>query len=910
MMRYGIPEYRLPKEVLEKEIQIITGLCQNVFCNKALGRDFTVRQLRQMGFDAVFVGIGSWTDQRLGLPGEQLAGVYSGIEFLRQVAMKNQTTVGKRVVVIGGGNTAMDAARTAVRLGAEEVTVVYRRSRKEMPASPHEIEQAAEEGVQFALLTNPVAFVGETGKVQAIQCVKMELGTPDSSGRRRPVPVAGSEFELPADMAITATGQKLDQGSLSGSPEVKVTARCVIQVDKSTLQGDTEWIFSGGDCVTGPATVVEAVAAGRKAAYSIDCYLKGHVVAPAAEPFNISRGSLKEMDPAEFTGREKISRTPLPTLQPAERKKHFQEFEHGFTQGMAQREAGRCLSCGCLDVFTCRLREYATKFQADAARFGKGVKRHAEINDHPYIISDPNKCILCGNCVRLCQEIQGTSALGFVNRGSETVVLPALRSPLAETLCSSCGQCADICPTGALSKRSNLAKPGPWQVQKVATTCPHCSIGCQVVLHTAGGQMTGVTSQGDLCNKGFTGYNGIRSAERLDVPLLRKNGKLEQAEWDEALTAAWKLLAQVRNEHGLDSVAVVISPNATNEESYLAYKLGRMVLGTNQIFSTVPLPAVALTGSQRGLQPSFTDIQNSDLLLVIGGELTHRYPVIAHKIKKAVDKGATLLLIDPHVTGLDRLAKMTLKVSRQKMQRLFEAFASYLLQYGMVDQETALQHRSFLDCLEDQLVEDYVDILRDFRVKPDKIIQFIHRYRRARNPVIIVDGQRQSQDELELLRTFALMTGNLGQPGRGILALYPYSNVHGLLDLGIKTAPKDWELLWQGIKNDRIKGLFILGEAAELDERFWQGVKAVVITPSLSKNLQADVILPGSTFGETGGTITNSEGRIQRLFPALPSPAERETWQVLLGLAYQSGYFMNYSMQEVYGEMINQRIKS
>lgn len=911
-MRYGIPEYRLPKEILDKEIQVITDLCQNVFCNKVLGRDFTIQQLRQMGFDAVFLGVGACQNQQLGLAGEQLEGAYSGIEFLRQVAMKNPITVGKRVVVIGGGNTAMDAARTAVRLGAEEVTVVYRRSSKEMPASPHEIEQAAEEGVKFILLTNPQCFLGEGGQVRAIQCLEMKLGEPDGSGRRRPVAVAGSEFEIPADMVITATGQRLDQRCLAGNPEVKVTARGVIQVDRATLQGDTEWVFSGGDCVTGPATVVEAVAAGRQAAASINLYLKGSPVVPAEGPFNLSRGSLDQMDPAEFEEREKIARVPMPTSEPAERKKHFREFEHGFTPEMAQREANRCLSCGCLDVFSCRLREYADIFKADAARLGHGKKRHPVMNDHPVIISDPDKCVLCGNCVRICQEVQGTGALGFVNRGSQTVVLPALGAPLSETLCSSCVQCINICPTGALSRRSSLAKPGPWRPEKVATVCPHCSMGCQIELNMAGNQVVGVTSKKDLCNQGVTGFDAIRSIERLNVPLMRKNGRLHPVDWDEALAAAWQMLAEVRDTHGLDSVAVAVSPNATNEESYLAFKLGRMALGTNGIYSTVPLPAVHLPGlKQRDVTLSYEDLQNSDLILVVDGGLLQRYPVIRSKIKKAAAKGSKLLMMNPHATELDKLAKLSLKINRKKIQRLLEAFVGYLLQYNLVNKEADRLYPAVLDDLENQLMEDFFEIVRSFWVKPDKVIEFIHQFIRAKNPVIVADGHQLSQEELELLKNFALLTGNLGQPGRGILLLYPYANVHGLQSLGVKTEPKDWENLALGLDTGRIKGILVIGNTQEPDERFFrQGIKTVMITPSLNRDLKADIILPGSAFGETTGTITNSEGKIQKLLAGCPSLTGRETWQVLLGLAYQSGSFTNHSPQDIFGEIINHRLKN
>ncbi|AEF95378.1 FAD-dependent pyridine nucleotide-disulfide oxidoreductase [Desulfotomaculum nigrificans CO-1-SRB] len=239
MMRYGIPEYRLPKAILDREIEVITDLCRNVFLNKALGRDFSLQGLKQMGFDAVFIGIGSWANQSLQLPGEDLTGVYSGIQFLREVASRQPIKVGNKVVVIGGGNVAMDAARTSIRLGAKEVTVVYRRTQEQMPANHHEIAQALEEGIKFQMLTAPVGFVGEQGSVTSLKCIKMQLGEPDASGRRRPVPVEGSEFEIPTDMVIIAIGQKLDKNSLLGSEEIVLNRR-------GNIDGNIQYQFKLG----------------------------------------------------------------------------------------------------------------------------------------------------------------------------------------------------------------------------------------------------------------------------------------------------------------------------------------------------------------------------------------------------------------------------------------------------------------------------------------------------------------------------------------------------------------------------------------------------------------------------------------------------------------------------------------
>lgn len=916
MMRYGIPEYRLSKKVLDQEIKVITDKCQAVFCNRKLGRDFTLQQLIKAGFDAVFISVGSWANQSLGIPGEDLDGVYSGINFLEQVALKKPITVGEKVVVIGGGNTAMDAVRTSIRLGAPEVTIVYRRSREEMPASPHEIVQAEEEGANFELLTAPLGFIGEGGKLRAIQCIKMELGEPDRSGRRRPVPVKGSEFEIPADMVITATGQKLEKSCLIGSPEVELNQRGGIKVNKDTLQSSEGWLFAGGDCETGPATVVEAVAAGRKAAVSIDKYLQGQPVVPIEDPFNCTRGGLDEIDPAEFADREQISRVIIPTLDPAIRKNNFSEFEFGLTAEMAKRETDRCLSCGCQDVFTCRLRDYATQLKVQPLKLGFGKRKYPVFEDHPFIVRDPNKCVLCGNCVRVCEEVQGIGALGFVYRGSETVVLPSLKSSLTETQCNSCGQCVSICPTGALTQRNMLAKPGPWRTQKVESICPYCSIGCKVELNAVGNQVVSITSsgekntvnEGDICAKGSFAYTFAQSPERLRSPLVSQNGALEEVSWDRAIATAGQLLKDVRETSGLDSVAVAVSPRMTNEENYLAYKLGRMALGTNNIYGTVPV-VTGCTESGRSISnTTFADLLDSDLILVVDGEVPVHYPIAAHKIKKAVGNGSKLLIISPRASELDSLAKSTLKVNKKELLRLFQFCVSYVLQYNLLDDCAHRNHSSIVESLQKQITEDFTDLAQSFRVKPAKVIEFLHLYLRAKKPVIVVDGNTIAPEELELLHQFAIITGNLTGPNGGMITLYPQGNIQGQLDMGVKASTREFTGLIEKMKSGCIKGLLILSEGSEIDERLFQtGVKTVVITPVINKEVVADVIIPGATFVESNGSYTNCEGKIQKMTAGVSPAAGKENWQILTELSSALGYPMSlYNEAKVQSEVLSQ----
>ena len=921
MMRYGIPEYRLPKAVLDQEIRVITELCQTVVCNKALGRDFTLRQLKQMGFDAIFIGLGSWANQSLRLEGEDLGGVYSGIGFLGRMALKDTPPVGSRVVVIGGGNTAMDAARTAVRLGVPEVTVVYRRSRDEMPANPHEITQAEEEGVRFELLTAPVGFIGEEERVTAIRCVKMQLGEVDSSGRRRPVAIKGSEFEISVDTVITAAGQKLEQAALAGSPEIALNRWGDIEANSETYQCQPEWLFSGGDCVTGPATAVAAVAAGRKAALSIDLYLRGDAVVAQQKPFNCSRGTLDEIDPEEFADRERIPRTAMPTIAPEVRKDNFKEFETGFTKEMAAKEVERCLSCGCLDVFECRVRNYAAKLKVTTKRLGVGKPKYPVFNDHPHIIRDPNKCILCGNCVRVCQEFQGVGALGFVNRGSDTVVLPSLKSPLAETLCKSCGQCVAICPTGALTQQSILPKPGPWQTKKVESVCPYCNVGCKLELEIAGGRIVAVTSPvdsitvngGDLCARGAFGYDFVHNPERLVKPLVRKNGRMEETSWDEAIQTAGNILRDVRDTAGLDSVAVAAAPGLTNEETYTAHKLGRMALGASNIYGTVPVTTNSLLSEtgRKGLGPSFADLMDSDLILVVGGEISDDYPIVAHKIRKAAAKGSKVMIISPGATSLQSIAALSLKVSYRNFLSLFEAFLSYVFRYDLIDPAVRENNSILIDSLKEQIPGDFYEIIKSIRTKPEKIVKFLQFYLRAQNPVVVVDGYVIGPDELDMVSLFTLITGNLTGSGKGLITLYPYGNIRGQLEMGVRAGASDYTSLIDSIKSGAVRGLLIVSDGLGIDSRLMhQGVKTIAITPFLQDNITAEVILPGATFAETEGSYTNCEGRMQHLAQAFLPPAGKDNRQIMSELACAMGCQLGYnSGAGIQGEVLRQLLK-
>ena len=345
----GIPEYRLPKDVLKAEIKVIEDLGVKIHLNTSIGRDLPFEKLRQ-DYDAVFIGCGTVLSSKLDVPGEDLKGVVHGVDYLRRVNLGEKVFLGDRVAVIGGGNVAMDAVRTAVRTGSREVFILYRRSRAEMPASSEEIEEAIEEGIKMEFLVAPVRILGKDGKVTGIECLRMELGEPDASGRRRPVPVKGSEFTIPLDSVVPAIGQAADLAFVPKESGIAINKWNTFDVDPVTFATSVPGVFAGGDNVTGPATVVKAVYAGKEAAVSIDRFLKGEEVAAGR-----AKDWTKDLaDKADVSKVAKAPRASYPLLEPKERKGDFREVGLGLSEEAAVREANRCLACGiCSECYQC-----------------------------------------------------------------------------------------------------------------------------------------------------------------------------------------------------------------------------------------------------------------------------------------------------------------------------------------------------------------------------------------------------------------------------------------------------------------------------------------------------------------------------------------------------------------------------
>ncbi|MBQ2775201.1 MAG: FAD-dependent oxidoreductase [Clostridia bacterium] len=559
MLRYGIPQYRLPKEVLDKEIALIERTGVKLQNNIKIGTDITLDELRASN-DAVVVAVGAWVSSKMRVKGEDLDGVYGGIDFLRSVILGKAPKIGEKVAVCGGGNTAMDACRTAVRLGAKEVYIIYRRTRDEMPADELEIDEAEEEGVIFKFLTNPDEILSKDGKVCGIRLQVMELGEPDASGRRKPVPVDGKFENIELDSVIMAIGQK---SNLEGLEALELTSWGTISADEATFRTNLDGVFAVGDATNKGADIaISAIGEAQKSANVIDSYLNGCTVG-YKKPILVERKITAE----DLKDKKRIPREKVRVLSPEDRKHNFSEVAFRLTDEQAKAEASRCLECGCLDYYRCKLIKYSNEYDADFSKFIGEKSVANKDTEHPYIMRDSGKCILCGLCVRVCSEVMNVTAIGLAGRGFTTVVSPEFYQTLNDSKCISCGQCVTLCPTGALIEKVPFKKDVPLEEKSVKTHCTGCANACKLTAFSVGSTLTRTepVAGGILCTEGRLGFAVINNPEKISNAVI--NGELVSV--DDAANKT----AQTIKSYTSDEVAVTVCDNLTDEALAAAKKL-------------------------------------------------------------------------------------------------------------------------------------------------------------------------------------------------------------------------------------------------------------------------------------------------------------------------------------------------
>jgi len=641
MLRYGIPEYRLPQAVIDRELDVLRRMGIAFRASMRLGTDFSCSDLER-DYDAVFLGLGAWGTRSMDLPGEDHEAVMQGTEFLRRVNEGERPALPDRVLIIGGGNTAMDAARCARRLGAQ-VTVAYRRTQDEMPALGHEVKEAEDEGVVFRYLTQPVEFLTDGDAFQGVRCVEMQLGDPDESGRRRPEPIEGSEFVVEAQAVLLAVGQVIDTACLEAE-ELNRGRNGAIVVDEETGRTSREKVFAGGDVVTGPSIAVEAIGAGHRAADAIDRTLRGEPIEPPPLYTHVKHGVTRE-DIGNPATSPRIRTTPRAV---GERINDFAEYEAGLTDREAAAAAQRCLECGCMVFNDCALRDYATDVCAVQSTYEGDLPRKLRDERHPFIVRKVGKCIACGRCLRVCDDVCGISAIDFAGRGIDTEVQAPFNRAWQDSQCVSCGACVDVCPTGALYDRTVLEKQVPLDLTRTTTTCLLCGLGCEIdVMTLDGSYMKTVPTDGKsvLCARGRYGWHTLRDDARITRPLIRSGSALREATWDEALAEAGKRLTAAKGH-----VATFGSGLLTCEEGWLVARIAEALRAGAPMFDINALrPQIEIDPKQ--VLP-LDELSQADLIVVAGGRGTYEKVALDVLLRERIAGGTRVVGYGASVPGV------------------------------------------------------------------------------------------------------------------------------------------------------------------------------------------------------------------------------------------------------------------
>jgi heterodisulfide reductase subunit A len=474
MLVGGIPAFRLPRRIVSLEIEAIQNLGVEIMTGVRFGKDATFESLKSDGYKAVLLAVGAWKSTKLGAPGEDMEGVYDCIGFLGKVNENRHPGLKGKVAVVGGGSSAVDSARAAARLGADSVAIYYRRTENEMPAAKSEVEEAKREGVQVNILVAPVEVIGKDGRVGAMRLQKMRLGEPDASGRRRPVPIEGSEYVVEIDHIISAIGQKPDLTFAAGAKDLKLTSWGTVQADDKSLMSSVPGVFAAGDAVTGPATVVEAIGAGHRSAAGIHSYLSGEELRlpPTGMKEGANEYEFKQPEPAQ------LMRRPIKKHEAEGLKDNFEEVELGFNELAAMEEALRCLRCGpCYECRAC-IQECEKEIMVLAGSNDEAPPVVVRVPPEMRSALDGSKAVLSTSGAAAesgdVREVEGTlvNVVCTVNeelcRGCgtcEAVCLyaaprvsyrkdrDALVASVNEKECKGCGTCAAECPSGAMQQK-------------------------------------------------------------------------------------------------------------------------------------------------------------------------------------------------------------------------------------------------------------------------------------------------------------------------------------------------------------------------------------------------------------------------------------------------------------------------
>lgn len=867
MLRYGIPEYRLPKDVLDDEIYTLKQMGIEILTNVNVGKDISLESIVD-SHDAVLMAIGAWKSTKVGFKGEESIGVIGGIDFLRKVVRNERVELGKNVAIVGGGNTAMDACRTAVRLGAENVYNIYRRTKEEMPADLIEIVEGEEEGVIFKNLTNPIeALTDEKGRVNKLVLQIMELGEADESGRRKPIAVEGKTETLDVDTIIVATGQAVDTSMMDDEIEgiIEKTRKGAIKYDTKSFRTGMPKVFAGGDCGNDKISIaVEAIADAKKITYMIDAFLNGED-SEYREEYVVTRDDITEKD---FEDREKAHRPHMFHLSPEDRKDNFTEVVYdGYSMEEAMEEASRCLECGCHDYYECKLIELANEYNVEPERFLGDYKKTEFEDDHPFIVRDPNKCILCGLCVRVCDEVVGVSALGLVERGFETVVMPSLGGSLKEAGCVSCGLCVSMCPVGALQERQSVYKEVPLPTDSTVTTCANCSIGCSLIVENAGNMLIkanpdidGFVNRGLICGKGKWGFDyGFLEGKITEPRIKDKNGEFRISDYHEAVMMTAKKMEAISMKYGKEKLGIAISDRYTNEEIY-AFKKMAEVMGVSCFSFSNRENGLAKVLGFDASPNTIDELLGTDLIITFGYSFKQN-PVLQMKLIEAAKKGVKIISVNTKECDTN---SFDFDCSKVEIENNLD-FMKEVLKY-IADNKDELEIEGFVELKES---------LKNVQVS-DEAQNLAKEYLNAKKAMIVYQQNSISENCATMIGNMAVVSGHIGSARDGILMMKSKNNSQGLIDLGIENT---WE------NNREIKGLMVFGENPldiDLSALEFLMVSDVYMTELGNK---ADVFIPATTHLSIDGTFTNTERRLMPVNKVVDEDVELSNWEIAQAIA-------------------------
>ncbi len=736
-LRYGIPEYRLPKKILQKEVELMCANGMEIQYNTFVGKDVKLPELAKE-YDAVYMALGALNAVPLRTEGSNIEGVHLGVDFLKATVKGEKTDLGKKCAIVGGGNTAIDCARTAVRLGCE-TTLIYRRTRNEMPAEPYEVDAAEEEGVKFLFLTNPAKLLpNANGRLETVKLEKMALGEPDASGRRRPQ-ATGEYFDEQFDSIIAAVSQSPEitflgeeENYINGKP-LPVSKWSTAVVDEVTMYWGVENIFAGGDFQRGPATAVEAIADGKKAAIAIDNYLQDKMMAPVVQFDSKKEKKLKDIEPEYFEQFEKKDKIKMPEIPIKERVSTFDEVEIDYSRDSGIEEAERCLECGCQVNETCDLRRYATEYGVDAYAYAGSRNKHPVESTHPFIMHDANKCVKCGRCVRVCAEIQGSGVLGFIYRGFPTYVAPEFGGDLSETSCETCGKCIEACPVGALLPKNINYKMNPKGCDEIVQNCGTCGNGCKIKIDAYDGHIKLIETpeeQGDnlrnICFAGRFGWQAFDAENSLMKPLYQ----------DKETIPAFTAQMLKENSISAKSKVIYVAPDATMEELALTQTIAGRI---NAKIGSLSLKEDISDEVPAGFMKQYSDLLETDAFYVVG-DINLSLRSVLRNLQL---KGKKLYWINEKETGFSKLV---------------DKWVNY-------DPQVALEHT--IECYESEP-----------KCKPN-CIDFNQKM------VIIYNKDNVSQKVAKLAWRLAGAICDFSK-GSGVMVTSNYSNAIGLLHSEIK----------------------------------------------------------------------------------------------------------------------------